>query len=124
MENLNQPLSDEKEFPSEAIAEINKTTGWILFMAIMTLIGNGFGVIGALINILQGLATPGLISLITSGLSIFCAIQLINHSNHLKRFAETGDQDAFIESSKYMYMYFMWAIIAMIASFVLSMFAR
>jgi hypothetical protein len=123
MENLNQPLSEEKEFPSEAIAEINKTTGWILFIAIMSLIGNGLAVLGALGNILGGLAGQGLVNLITAGFSIFCAIQLINHSNNLKRFAQTGDQEAFVEASKNMYMYFMWSIIALIASFVLSIFA-
>lgn len=115
---------NENEFPPEAKEEIKKTTGWIMFMGVLTLVGAFFGIIGQLTALSVQMNSANLLQLVLTGVSVYVGILLLQQSASLKKFVQMGNQNDLFLALKSATNYFMIAVIMIAVNIIVSIVIR
>ncbi|MFZ5554527.1 MAG: hypothetical protein ACOZCO_15515 [Bacteroidota bacterium] len=116
METVDQ---SNNSFPEEAVKEIRSMYGWMLFVAIMGIIGGGFGVLGAFGTLAQQ-PLQGLINLITNGVGLYAAIMLMQSASAFNKFVAARDAQSLTTAMSKVQLYFLITCIMIFVSIILG----
>lgn len=112
---------NNNEFPPEAREEIRKSSGWIMFMGIIAILGVLFGFIGTLNLFALGMGAAGVVNIIALIIAGYNGVLLLQASSSFKRFAQTGEPLALQTAMKSTARYFMIAVIMIVLNLIINL---
>jgi len=114
-----ESTQNDNSFPEEAVKEIRSMYGWMMFIAIMGIIGGGFGLLGAFGTLIQQ-PLQGVINLVTNGIALYAAIMLLQSASSFNKFAASRDSESLTTAMNKSYLYFMITCIMIFVSIILG----